>query len=121
MNERKEYEMTQEDLNKILEACKPTSGKCGSCSMEFLSSPQENSDRAWAQLGKRFGFDFMTVQPIPGKGQRYFSAVPIPEPKGEDLTQYDLKDLESKMRELKEIKVNEDSKIESENKNVTLK
>jgi hypothetical protein len=40
------------------------------------NSPQENANRAWEALGRKMGFDYSTVQPIPGKGQLFFSAVP---------------------------------------------
>ena len=74
MYPRTNYEMTQEDLDVILDACKPVP-------MIMLhigtpSSPQENANCAWAALGKKMGFDYMTVQPIPGKGTKFFSAVP---------------------------------------------
>ena len=72
--ERKEYEMTQGDLDKILEACKP---------VPYIviggvvpRSQQENANAAWAELGSRMGFDHMTVRGVDGKGNRVFSAVP---------------------------------------------
>ncbi len=72
MNPRTNYEMTEEDLKALLEASKPVTY------MVFgghePSSPQENANRAWASLGKKMGFDSMTVQPL-NKGQRFFSAV----------------------------------------------
>jgi len=58
---RKIYTMTQEQLDKILDACKP---------VPYLvigghppPSPQENANRAWKELGKEMGFVPMTVQP----------------------------------------------------------
>lgn len=74
MYPRTEYEMTEEDLAAILDACKPTpvmmiGGFTG-------SPPQENANRAWAVLGTKMGFDPMTVQPISGRGQRFFTAIP---------------------------------------------
>ena len=39
-------------------------------------SPQEKANAAWRALGKKMGFDHMSVQPIPGKGNLFFSAVP---------------------------------------------
>ena len=72
--ERKEYEMTQADLDKILDACKPVPY------MVFGGrpprSPQENANDAWAELGRRMGFNHMTVRGVDGKGNRFFSAVP---------------------------------------------
>ena len=71
---RTEYEMTEADLATLLDACKPTpvmmiGGHGG-------TSPQENANAAWARLGAQMGFRPMTVRPIGGKGQRFFSAVP---------------------------------------------
>lgn len=74
MYPRANYEMSQADLEDILDACK---------SVPYIviggvapRSQQENANRAWARLGSRMGFDPMTVQPISGKGMRFFSAVP---------------------------------------------
>jgi hypothetical protein len=41
----------------------------------MFGTPQENANKAWQRLGEKMGFDYMTVQPIPGKGQRHFTAV----------------------------------------------
>ena len=73
---RTNYEMTQADLDAILEACKPTPVMFLSGGQPMGGSPQENANRAWAALGEKMGFDAMTVQPISGKGHRFFSAVP---------------------------------------------
>ena len=70
---RQEYEMTEEDLEKLLDACKP---------VPYMvvggvppRSPQENANDAWARLGKKMGFDSNTVQPASG-GDRFFTAIP---------------------------------------------
>lgn len=73
MYPRTNYEMTQADLDEILEACKPVP-------MIMLQggvprSPQENANRAWEKLGVKMGFDHMTVQPT-DRGDRFFTAVP---------------------------------------------
>ncbi|WP_145270237.1 hypothetical protein [Tautonia plasticadhaerens] len=68
--------MTEEDLKTLLEACRPTPAMYLSGGQPMSSSPQENANRAWAALGEKMGFDYNTVQPISGKGQRFFSAVP---------------------------------------------
>jgi len=39
-------------------------------------SQQDNANRAWAALGKKMGFDSLSVRPIGGKGQRFFTAIP---------------------------------------------
>jgi hypothetical protein len=74
MYPRINYEMTPDDLTKIMDACKPVPYMV--IGGVAPSSPQENANRAWAELGGRMGFDHMTVQPIYGKGTRFFSAVP---------------------------------------------
>lgn len=74
MYPRTNYEMTEADLQAILDACKPVPAMM--IGGYAPSSPQENANRAWAGLGKKMGFDHMTVQPIPGQGTRFFSAVP---------------------------------------------
>ncbi len=68
---RKEYEMTQAQLDAILDACKPVPYMVFG-GME-PRSPQENANDAWKALGDELGFDHMTVQPN-GKGDRFFTA-----------------------------------------------
>jgi len=71
---RCEYEMTQEQLDKLTEACQPVPY------MVFGDAeprgPRERAMDFWSELGKEMGFDFMTASPIPGKGPRFFTAVP---------------------------------------------
>lgn len=74
MYPRTSYEMTESDLSKILDACKPVPLIMLQCGMP--RSQQERANDAWAELGKRMGFDHMTVQPT-GHGDRFFTAVPI--------------------------------------------
>lgn len=74
MYPRTEYEMTEGDLKAILDACKPVPVMM--IGGTTPSSTQENANRAWAGLGERMGFDSTTVQPIAGKGNRFFTAVP---------------------------------------------
>lgn len=70
--ERQEFEMTEVDLTALMDACKPVAAIALQCGP--VGSPQENANRAWAALGKKLNFDHMTVQPIQGKGDRFFSA-----------------------------------------------
>lgn len=74
---RREFEMTEADMKEILDACKP---------VVYMviggmppKSPQENANDAWCRLGNKMGFDGMTVQPVSGKDDRFFTA----EQKGE--------------------------------------
>lgn len=74
MYPRTEYEMTQADLDELMEAFKPVPMimlQCGTPPFQ-----QENANRAWAALGKKMGFDGDTVRPVNGKGNRFFTAVP---------------------------------------------
>lgn len=70
------YEMTQAQLDKIIDACKPTPAMWLSGGRPMGLSPQENANTAWARLGEEMGFDYMTVQPDHGKGDRFFTAIP---------------------------------------------
>ena len=74
MYPRVEYEMSERDLEKIMDACKPV--PLIMLNIGMPRSQQENANDAWAELGKKLGFDPMTVQPINGKGNRFFTAVP---------------------------------------------
>lgn len=75
MQDRREFEMTESDLKELLEACRPVPY------MVFggrpPSSPAENASRVWDRLGVRLGFVRQTARPIDGKGQRFFTAVPV--------------------------------------------
>lgn len=68
---RKEFEMTQAQFEKILEACKPVPYIAIQCGEP--SSPQENANKAWCALGDELGFDGMTVEPT-NKGKLFFTA-----------------------------------------------
>jgi hypothetical protein len=76
MYPRTNYEMTEEDLTAILEASKPTIAIWGSGGAPFGGTPQENANAAWKSLGNKMGFIWDSCQPIPGKGSRFFSAIP---------------------------------------------
>ena len=73
MNPRVEYEMSQGQLETLLEACKPVPYMMVGNSVP--STPQENANHAWERLGKEMGFDSETARPT-NKGRRFFSAVP---------------------------------------------
>lgn len=74
MYPRTEYEMTQEDFDTLMESMKPVPYMI--IGGHAPRSQQENANSAWALLGAKMDFDSDTVQPISGKGQRWFSAVP---------------------------------------------
>lgn len=74
MSARREYEMSEEQHKVLLDACKPVPYMVFG-GME-PTSPQENANRAWQRLGEEMGFDSRTVEPVSGKGSRFFTAVP---------------------------------------------
>ncbi len=57
MSQRKEYEMSEQDLKDIINTCKPVS--------------------TWMALGRKMGFDWNTVWSVPEKGERIFTAIPL--------------------------------------------
>ena len=75
---RTEYEMTEEDFEKLIDSCKPVP-------MMMIGGvvpvgPQENANRAWKELGRHMGFESETVLPVRGKGERFFTAIPSETP-----------------------------------------
>lgn len=74
MAERKEYELTSQQLDKLLEACRSAPAIMLQCGPP--PSPQESANRAWCALGEEVGFDGMSVEPSP-KGQRFFTALSV--------------------------------------------
>lgn len=76
MTERREFEMSQADLDEIMgkiKSARETPLIMLQCGMP--PSIQEVANNAWATLGQRMGFDHMTVQPT-GNGDRFFTAMP---------------------------------------------
>lgn len=71
---RREFELSQEQLFGLREACRP---------VPYIvvggvtpASPQQNANAAWRRLGGELGFDWETVRPVPGKSERFFTAEP---------------------------------------------
>ena len=109
MYPRTNYEMTEEELENIVAASKPVSAMM--IGGTTAASPQENANNAWKALGDKLGFDYMTVRPINGKSNRYFSAVPSETQEQKEERQkreaeenrlYEIAKLESKMAEIRE-------------------
>ena len=75
---RKNYEMTQKQFDKILDACKPTPVMYLSGGIPMSPSPQENANSAWRSLGEELGFRYTTVKPN-SRGGRFFSAEEVGE------------------------------------------
>lgn len=76
MYPRTEYEMSEEDLKEILDACRSTPVLFGSGGVNLGGNQQANANTAWATLGRKMGFDSMTVRDIQGKNNRFFTAIP---------------------------------------------
>jgi hypothetical protein len=68
---RKEFEMTQDQLDALLKSSSPVPMILLQCGKP--SSPQERANAAWSALGKELGFDHMTVKPT-GRGNEFFTA-----------------------------------------------
>lgn len=68
---RKEYQLTEEQYRKLIEASKPIPYMVFG-GME-PRSPQENANAAWAVLGNELGFDWTTVDRS-NKGKMFFTA-----------------------------------------------
>lgn len=67
----KKFEMSEEQLEKILDASKPVPMIMLQCGMP--PSQQENANQAWKALGDEMGFNYMTVRPS-SDGRRFFEA-----------------------------------------------
>ena len=70
-----DFEMTQEQLDGLMNASKPVMAIMLQCGMP--RSPQENANAAWQLLGQAMGFDHTTVRPVRGKGNRFFTATEL--------------------------------------------
>lgn len=70
--QRCDFEMTEQQLQKLLEAMKPVPYMV--IGGHAPRSQQENANDAWAALGAELGFEPMSVRPN-GRGDRFFSAI----------------------------------------------
>lgn len=70
------FEMNQLQLDKLMNACKPTPVMFLSGGTRMFNTPQANANHAWKLLAKELGFKWDTVGPS-GKGDRFFNADPI--------------------------------------------
>lgn len=71
---RQEFEMTQEQFDKLMDACKPVPVMYLSGGQPMFTSPQDRANDAWERLGNELGFDHMTVRPVEGKSNKFFTA-----------------------------------------------
>ena len=74
MNTLRRFDMTAEQLERLLDACQPVPAIMLQCGMP--PSPQEKANNAWRRLGEEMGFKHTTVNPIAGQPQTAFLAEP---------------------------------------------
>lgn len=75
-----EYELTEEQYARLMDASKPTPAMWLSGGAPMFATAQENANRAWRELGNELAFDWQTARPVPGKTDRFFTAEPRPCP-----------------------------------------
>jgi hypothetical protein len=69
---RKEFELNDKDYNRLMNACKPVPYMV--FGGRFPPSLQERVNSAWKALGDKLGFQYMTVEPVSDKSDRFFTA-----------------------------------------------
>lgn len=76
---RREFKMSEEQYNTLLEAMKPVPYMI----IGGMAPPsqQENANNAWKKLGEEMGFKHMTVKPS-GAGALYFTAEEVDDAQG---------------------------------------
>ena len=72
---RQQYTMTQKQMDVLMDAMKAVPLIAIHISPGI--SPQERANDAWARLGKEMGFQVMTVRPVQGESQLFFTAEPV--------------------------------------------
>lgn len=77
---RKEFQLSPDELSGLLKACESVPLIMLQCGMP--RSPQERANDAWQALGNKLGFVWDTVEPIPSKGQEFFTAECVAEESG---------------------------------------
>lgn len=80
---RIEYELTDEQRKRVLDA---------SQQVRYLVAngteprgPRENANAVWESIGNELGFDHMTVKPVTGKDDKFFTAIETHKPKWIDI------------------------------------
>ena len=106
MYPRTNYEMTEEDLKTLLASMQAE--PMIMLNIGGARSQQDRANDAWESLGRKMGFDHMTVQPT-GKGNRFFTAIPSEtelhrkerlEREAEEKRKQEITELSSKIEEL---------------------
>lgn len=76
--EYKEYELTDEQYKKLILAISEASRQpVMMVGGHGPRSPQAVANDIWNEIGREVGFDGASVRPVPGKGERHFSAMPV--------------------------------------------
>lgn len=71
---RREFEMSDAQLERIRAASKPVPAMFLSGGQPMFGTPQENANSAWRAVAAELGFIWDTARPVPGKGERFVSA-----------------------------------------------
>lgn len=74
---KQRYEMTQDDLDALLLASRPTPCMYICNGISMFNTPQENANAAWKKLADKMGFIWDTVEPISHGRKKEFYAEPI--------------------------------------------
>lgn len=69
---RREYKMTYEQHSRLLASCKPVPYLVAGGMIP--TDLQQRVNDVWSDFGRALGFRWETVQPVPGKDDRYFTA-----------------------------------------------
>lgn len=77
---RKQYRLNDAQFKTLMDACRPTPAMWGSGGAPLFSTPQENANRVWKDLGNEMGFVWNSCRDAGTGDQRDFTAEPILEP-----------------------------------------
>lgn len=72
----REYQLTQEQHERLMNASKPTPAMFFAGGQSMFSSATENAEREWQRLGRELKFKWWTVKPVRGKSDYFFTATP---------------------------------------------
>lgn len=84
MSKRREFELSHEQLIALKELSRQPYIVVNGMPPTH-AHPQARVNAAWAALGRKMGFDHPSVQPVPGKAERFFTAIEIEVEKEEQV------------------------------------
>ena len=73
----KEFELSKEDLDKLLEACKPVPYMTDGNGNLLFGDQQTNANNEWKRLGEKYGFVWDSAEPVDGKPMNFLLANPV--------------------------------------------